>query len=370
MRIQNFARICLAAAKGSDTLELVSDYEQTQAFYDNLIATAEAQRVLPLISYMIAGVDCRKSCKANNIDVSGIKKPMHFVTRNMHLKAQLLQIDKALNTTNINPALLKGAIHLFDPIYSSIGMRHMADIDILSTDIEFLEVLDKLGYAKIEHGQVGLLDKDDNLNLNSGEYHLAPLIRNNDLVTLEPHILPVSPMYMNMIPKSFEIDTLPVPNCDNFVQPTPVNHLIHVLIHTLKHDRDTLDGGILLRGLIDCELIYEKMTPKDRVFAEQHFINQNAKSLWQSWRSLSDWVFNDTKHARYNSFSSFLLITEFEARSLGYRMVFIIAFINRFIQFFKYRYWSTNTYKKHIKRLIKNDFWERIFSKFKTALKG
>ena len=370
MRIQDFSIICLSVAKGAGTRDLLSGYVYTQKFFDNFIKTATSQKVLPLVSNVIADANCQKFCIKNGIDVSGIKPPKHFVARNIHLKAQLQQIDTALEGTNIKPVLLKGAIQLFDGLYCAFGMRNMADIDFLSTDTKLLQVLGDLGYSINGKGQENKVDEDANTILNSGGSHLTPRVRVNDLVHLEPHFLPVSPMYMDVIPKAFETETLPLPGCDNLVQPTLVNHLIHVLVHTLKHDRDTLDGGISVRGLIDCELIYEKMTPEQKLFTEQYFTNNNAKNLWISWRSLSDWVFRDAKSAIYNSFGSFFLIAEFKLRSLGYHWVFMIAFFNRLMRLFNYKYWTTKVYRKHAKRLVKRDFWDRILSKFKAVVSG
>ncbi len=370
MRIQDFAIICLSVAKGSGTRDLLSDYVHTQKLFGDFIKTATSQKVLPLVSCVIADANCQKICIENGIDVSGIKLPKHFVARNIHLKAQLQQIDNALEGSNIKPVLLKGAIQLFDGLYCAFGMRNMADIDFLSTDAKLLQVLGDLGYTISKKGRENKIDVDKNAILNPGENHLSPLARANDLAHLEPHFLPVSPMYMKVIPKAFETETLPLTGCSNLVQPTIINHLIHVLVHTLKHDRDALDGGISVRGLIDCELIYEKMTPEQKLSTEQHFTNHNSRNLWVSWRSLSDWVFRDTKSAIYNSVGSFILIAEFKLRSLGYRWIFMIAFFNRFLRLFNYKYWSTKVYRKHAKRLGERDFWDRIIGKFKSAVRG
>ena len=51
--------------------------------------------------------------------------------RNAQLQAQLLEAVQQLNSIDITPVLLKGAMHLVTDMYGDSGARIMSDVDLL-----------------------------------------------------------------------------------------------------------------------------------------------------------------------------------------------------------------------------------------------
>lgn len=363
MDVQKFAQICKMVAEGSDVSPLINMESRLSV---KIAELARDQRVLPLWAY---ATTAKIEMSARTVD-KVVQTPVNYLMTNMRIKAQLMEIDKHLAGTNIRPILLKGAVQLFNGVYPSIGMRYMADIDILVQDEKFGLALRKLGY---EQKNPAICDNYDTYGkpiLKLGQRHLTPVMRPNDSVTIEPHLLAVDPMYLHLFPRDFASTAIPTPGCSQLMQPSRQNYMIVALIHGLLHDRDRLDGALLLRSLIECELLYEQFSELEKEALTQHFLKCRSQSFFIAWRALADWLFLGDKLAHRRSIGSFILITEFKLRARGYRTVFLVSVVNRIFAFMNFRYWSSGGVVRDGLRFIQKDFWTRVFDKFNNALRG
>lgn len=363
MDIQKFAQLCKKIVQGSD----VSAFINNESRHSSKIAEmARDQRVLPLWAYAVTAKDDMSARSVDKI----VQTPVNYLMTNMRMKAQLLEIDKHLQGTNIRPILLKGAVQLFDGVYPSIGMRYMADIDILVNDEKFGLALREMGYVQKNPSICDNYDTYGKPILKLGQRHLTPVMRPNDSVTIEPHLLAVDPMYLHLFPRDFASTAIPIPGCSQLMQPSRQNYMIVALIHGLLHDRDRLDGALLLRSLIECELLYEQFTESEKDTLAQHFLICHSQSFFSAWRALSDWLFLDDQRAQFRTIGSFILISEFKLRARGYRMVFLVSVVNRIFAFMNFRYWFSGGVVRDGLRFIQKDFWIRLFDKFSHALRG
>jgi hypothetical protein len=363
MDVQKFAQICKMVAEGSDVSPLISKELRLSVKVAEL---ARDQRVLPLWAIAITA---KNEMSARSVD-KVVQTPVNYLMTNMRIKAQLMEIDKHLQGTNIRPILLKGAVQLFDGVYPSIGMRYMADIDILVNDEKFGLALRELGYVQKNPSICDNYDTNGKPILKLGQRHLAPVMRLNDSMTIEPHLLAVDPMYLHLFPRDFASTAIPIPGCSQLMQPSRQNYMIVALIHGLLHDRDRLDGALLLRSLIECELLYEQFSELEKETLTQHFLKCRSQSFFIAWRALADWLFLGDELAHKRSIGSFILIAEFKLRARGYRTVFLVSVVNRIFAFMNFRYWSSGGVVRDGLRFIQKDFWTRVFDKFDNALRG
>jgi Uncharacterised nucleotidyltransferase len=359
MNIRQFAQLCQRAAEGRDCTALLPTGQDARVA---LARMAQDHRVLPLLAAAM------EQSGANGIPA--LQTARQYTARNMRIKAQLLELDRDLQGTGHRAILIKGAVQLFTPIYPDIGMRHMADIDILVLDPAFAQQLPLLGYLPKD---MAYQDKRDGKGvpvLQHGGWHLTPMIRPKDLVTIEPHLLATSPIVSHLLPADVTTAVISIPGCNTLMQPSRQNHLIISLIHMLKHDRDTLDGALLVRGLVECEILYTRLTATEQAAVAAHFASCGAASLFGAWRALADWLFLADDAAQKRSLAAFLLITEFRLRARGYRMVFAIALLHRLFALANVRYWTSLTFVSHAGRFVRKDFWLRFFDRFRKAYRG
>ncbi|HRH04754.1 MAG TPA: nucleotidyltransferase family protein [Burkholderiaceae bacterium] len=363
MDIQKFAQLCKMIAQGSDVSALINN----ESSHSSKIAEmARDQRVLPLWAHAVTSNDEKSARSVNTM----VQTPVNYLMTNMRIKAQLLEIDKHLQGTNIRPILLKGAVQLFDGVYPSIGMRYLADIDILVGDEKFGLALRELGYVQKNPSICDNYDTNGKPILKIGQRHLTPVMRTSDKVAIEPHLLAVDPMYLHLLPKDFVNTAIPIPGCRQLIRPNRQNYMIIALIHGLLHDRDRLDGALLLRSLIECELLYEQFSDSEKDALAQHFSTCRSQSFFAAWRALSDWLFLGDQRAQLRTIGSYLLIAEFKLRARGYRTVFFVSVVNRILAFMNFRYWSSGGVVRDGLRFIQKDFWLRILDKFSHALRG
>ena len=103
------------------------------------------------------------------------------VERNAHLQAQLLEAVQKLNSANVTPVLLKGAMHLVTDMYGDPGARIMSDIDLLvpaNDTNRCMTALQELGYRIRE-------EKLD--DYPEHHHHCPPLFRPGDYADIEIH---------------------------------------------------------------------------------------------------------------------------------------------------------------------------------------
>ena len=360
--IRQFSELCLHVAEGREEQAWRNLESNGPIDLEALSARAEEHRVTNLLAGVLneASANLRNKTQTPS---SVVKTPVHHLSQSLMLKGQILELDRALKGKKSNVVLLKGAIQLFEPLYPQQGMRRMADIDILVDDVGPFEALVSLGYRNREGVADPTIPK-----LPIGEHHYPPLLREKDLATVELHKVAVSPMYSRIVPEGFMQDSVEIEGCSNVKIPSPRHYLAHTLVHCLKHDRDTLDGGLLLRGLVECELLFARLNDEDVEAVRKHFFDQKSGKLWEAWRALSDWAFRSDDKAFYRSVPAFLLILEFRIRATGYRSVFLIAFFNRLASVVTPKYWTSGKGVRANRLVMTGDFWGRLYSKFLRAL--
>jgi hypothetical protein len=178
--------------------------------------------------------------------------------RNAHLQTQLLEAVQQLNSINIVPVLLKGAMHLVSDVYSDTGVRIMSDIDLLVAreDVDkCLTALKELGYQT---------EPDSEHDYPEHHHHCAPLFRPGDYASLEIHrepmegaaeILPAKLALAQAEALLFRGHSMKVLS--------PAHRALHNILHSQMTDRNYSAGRIPLRSLH--EVVTESNTYGDRL---------------------------------------------------------------------------------------------------------
>jgi Uncharacterised nucleotidyltransferase len=148
------------------------------------------------------------------------------IERNTHLRHQLIEAIRALNTAGIKPLLLKGSGQLLEPIHNDIGSRIMSDLDILIPLEQIPDAMDAL----IDKGYREADVKYDTQKL----HHCTPLIRSGDYGPIElhrralhneiSHVLPTWKIWEDA--RSDTIDGL------HFFLPSPTHSILICMIHS------------------------------------------------------------------------------------------------------------------------------------------
>lgn len=366
--VRELANACIAFLRGEGVSRIFKIDPEYRKSVHNITKLAEDQRIMPIISSVLDGEQWKTAFKNCGITTNAYKGSIYYLSRNMTLRAQLKEIDEALRDTDIYPILLKGSIRLFDGLNPGLGMRHMEDIDFLTDDPELLKVLIKLGYTQKDGTIPQWTDPAGNFVHPVGGHHWDPLFRPENLVSLEPHFKAVSPRFEKWLPTNFSSELKPVSTCHNLRAPSHKNQLILCLLHLILHNRDSFVGGLHLRGIIESELMFERLTQEEKLEVEAHFSALGKPAFYNSWRALADWTLRNDNTALYRSVKAFLLITEFQLRSSGYSAVFILAFFHRFAAFFDHSFWSSGLVSKTSKRVFAPDFWSEAYARFKFAI--
>ena len=187
--------------------------------------------------------------------------------RNQRLKAQALEIAAILNRIGVEPVLLKGGIHLFDPGFGDpnsgdansgdpnsgdpnsgdMGARMMFDLDMAVPKASFepsLAALKSAGFAAEDREWI---------------YHYPPLARPGDRATLELHleiaeqrsVLPAAEGLRAAIP-------LPSARPARLRTLSPTHQVWHNVFHAQVQDRKYLLGTLALRQLHDLVSLDER----------------------------------------------------------------------------------------------------------------
>ena len=354
-----FAEICLRSAKGEDVQSSLGGLLASGTSGPALADRVRANRVVGLLAGPL---------HALNLDGTAgrFPSPAFHLSRHMVLRAQLLQLDEALFACGSQVVLLKGSIQLFRPLYPYPGMRDMADIDVLLNEASALQAFDVLGYRPQEDGEA----MPRSLDLRPGYFHLPPLVRDRDLVVVEPHILPVSPQFAHLLSPDIFGRARLADGTKTLLLPDPIDQLHLALIHALLHDRDSLHGGLLIRSLVECELLLEALAPDQRNLAKESFAERGGGRLWISWRAFADWCFRRDDSAPKRSPGAWLLINEFKLRASGGRGELAIAIANRVFRACQPSYWSSGVSWKQAQVVLSNAFWKHLYAKLRAAVRG
>lgn len=203
---------------------------------------AYSHNIAPLLYYNLKGLSNSGLVPAAVME--DLKRAYHeTIARNMFIYAELKIILDALHGAGLEVMALKG-VALAGTVYPDIGLRPMADIDLLVKEDDLAAadgVMKDMDYSPI----YGLKSEQW---YRDNHFHLPPYRHDRKPVIVEIH--------WRIIPKSYGMDIskwweravyrnpmgYPIPVL------SPADMLIHLSIHLFKHG---YDNGFVLRGLCD-----------------------------------------------------------------------------------------------------------------------
>lgn len=334
---------------------LLQSYLSTGVSPSDLLEQAKNHRVLALLAKTLHDVGITQ----DQVE----KKPVFYLLRHAKLRAQLQELDNALHQQNHKVVLIKGAIQLFRSTYPHAGMRDMADIDVLINDANVLKVFKHLGYAPQDKSET----MPTSLSLPPGEHHLPPLWRDGDLATIEPHVLAVSPQFIHLLPDDIVKRSQPANGTKALLLPDPTDQLFLALIHTFLHDRASMHGGLFIRSIVECELLFEALSPEQQQQAKERFSSLGGNKLWDAWRGLADWCFHHTDGAQRKNWRTRMLIKEFQLREKNNWTILALAITHLGIMFTQPAFWRTGKLQRFSRKLLTRGFWNRLATRLRIS---
>ena len=166
-------------------------------------------------------------------------------TRNLCLRAQAVELARALNGAGIRPMLLKGALALFPGYVQDAGLRMMRDLDFQVPKEQAeaaLRVLQQLGYEAIAR-------------YPDGHHAWGDFARAGDPGAVDLHFEPVDAAYLLPAASMRERASLLQTDGADFLVPAPTDALLHILLHAqIHHLGQFYRGRLELRQLLDYAL--------------------------------------------------------------------------------------------------------------------
>lgn len=349
--LRTFAQIGFHAAKGQFPLAQLRHLRAAGVSVQSIETLATRHRLKPIFAYLLSEV---------NWDTA-LPKPAYYVARHLHMRQQLLELDRALQNAGTRVILLKGAIQIFRPIYPRPGLRQMADLDLWVSTPQALQVFAKLGYITVDPVD----EFPTTLELKIGEHHLAPIGREGDAARVEPHVLCVPPAYVSFL-GSVEANAIAAPGAVSLLMPSRVDQIVITLIHALRADRNSMHGGLFLRSFIELELLYEGLEASERIALERAMSTKTNARLWDDWRVVADWALRGDNRARWRSVRAARLIAEIELRHLGSSGTMIAASLNLLADMTRPHFWKHARPQKFFGKLFDRAFWRRLTASFRA----
>jgi len=177
-------------------------------------------------------------------EVADYLKMLHGLNgeRNAVIRRQAMELIGALNAAGIVPALLKGALTLFDGPYDDPAARMMRDIDLLvptSSRNGAIAVLERLGYR---------------LARGYGESHHAygDFARDGDPAAVDLHTELVDPRHVLTAAEVRRRGSLLHPAGVSLIKPSATDRVLHNFLHAEIHHL-----GHYYRGEIQIAQMYE-----------------------------------------------------------------------------------------------------------------
>lgn len=156
------------------------------------------------------------------------------VTRNVRLRAQLVEAATALNNSGIVPIVLKGGIHLCSATEGRLGARIMSDLDLSVAPSQLdraRAALADLGYRDVDGmrgmgrpSDVGLIELRDRPSARAHPYLYPDLTPHTSFVRVERAIVSV---------------------------PSPTAQALHLIVHDMLKEGDYWRCRLDLRHLYD-----------------------------------------------------------------------------------------------------------------------
>jgi Uncharacterised nucleotidyltransferase len=185
------------------------------------------------------------------------------VRRNHALRDELGQAAVCLNRLNIEPLVLKGAIHLVDSLYPEPGWRFMRDLDLLIPR-------ERVGQAIAGLAGIGYHFMPDAAEHPTRHRHLAQLGRDDALVVIEIHTELLESR--DALPAELVLARARLVELDGarVRVPDAADQLGHLVGHD-RFDRDIYRSGFfLLRSVFETALLCQDNGPPRHLLARVH----------------------------------------------------------------------------------------------------
>jgi Uncharacterised nucleotidyltransferase/Transglutaminase-like superfamily len=226
---------------GEKTSEL-NDLLSSPLDWKFISEAAHSHNISPLLYYNLKGLSNSSLIPATAM--KDLKNVYHETTaRNMFMYAELQTILDAFHRAGLETIALKG-VALAGVVYPDIGLRPMADIDLLVREEELTvadRVMTDLDYSAI-HGLKSQQWYREN------HFHLPPYRHVRKPVIVEIHWRITRNLHGTYISKWWERAVGRDPMGYPILVPSPEDMLIHLSVHLFKHG---YDNGFVLRGLCD-----------------------------------------------------------------------------------------------------------------------
>ncbi|ULJ76105.1 nucleotidyltransferase family protein [Rhizobium gallicum] len=165
--------------------------------------------------------------------------------RNRRLRRQSVETLRVLNEAGIEPLLIKGSALLMIMPEHRLGNRMISDLDLVidRNNVErSVGRLRGIGYQPLPE--------------DPGPHAYGKFYRPTDVGSLDLHLRPPGPaiLYTEGEPlHSTRLEVMGVRVCI----PTPVEWVVHLIVHDMILDRRLRTGDVELRHLLDCREIFD-----------------------------------------------------------------------------------------------------------------
>ena len=296
------------------------------------------------------------------------RTPIYYFHRNLRLRAELQVLDVAMNDNDEKPLLLKGSARLFDDIYPLIGCRHMEDIDVCVTDNALLKAIAGLEEDQIDPAEMWFGPETGAVQLD-GKHHWPPLTLGKHGTSIEPHFLPFDCVYQGILPEDFFTNVGNVEGLNYFAAPSMLNQTVVAIVHAIKHDRDSFPGSLFLKGLIETELLYQRLSDEEKSDLKAHFRNAGFSHVYDGWSELIQFVFEIPCKDSKLSLRSRALLAEFQLRKHKKIYALIIGTIHRLRSWVSPSNWRSGAVLQRSREFKTKRFWVRAYREFRNALR-
>lgn len=168
--------------------------------------------------------------------------------RNHALLAQLADVTRLLNTRAVEPVLLKGAGRLVDGVFADPAERFLLDLDLLVPR-------HRLGCATRALIDAGYAFSEREARLAREFHHLPSLWREDTLARIELHRTAVSHWHDRLLPTDAIHRNAPLCDIGGSRTPTPVDGLMHLVVHGQSQHHRLLVGSVLLSEVVELALV-------------------------------------------------------------------------------------------------------------------
>jgi hypothetical protein len=264
------------------------------------------------------------------------------LNRNKKLILQIDEINLELNYKDIYPIYLKGAGNLLDGLYSDPGERIMVDIDLLTSDEDFLksvEILRSIGYNNPETTDVDTITCQ----------HYPRMMRDGTVSGIEVHRLPVSVKYSKLLNYDIIAGEMRTPEGRPGCLVLSDKHKVMLsFIHSQLSHRGHKYGTASLRDVYDLWLLSKRINYADIHFPEP-IISKASDYFYLMGRITgSEGIRTERKPGK---FSVFLLkhdmnLTSETLYKINLVVIQLSAYFNAFVSIFTSRKIRTSVIKK------------------------